>query len=386
MNSRERILTCLDHQEPDRVPIVIGVSNATSMKMAPYRNLKKLLGVQEEDRYLYNWPELGTANPGETILTRLQTDVRSVTDSFPTSTITKNSNRQPGSPFYDDWGIGQVKVGPESWYPHLHPLSEADRIDIIEKYPWPDMIDPSRVTQVREQAFKLANDGEYAVMGVPWLLFPLERAFALQGMDQFLINLIENQDFALALLRKITDLCITLMGTFLKEAGPYLDIIKIGDDLGMQDRLLISRSMYQKLIKPFHAEFIASIKSRTRAKLFFHSDGDIFDILDDLIEIGVDILNPVQTSAGRVANLPELKSRYGRNLCFCGGIDTQNILPYGTTDDVTQEVRRVIQHLAPGGGYLLAAVHTITDEVPAENILAMVEAADMYGKYPVRDR
>lgn len=383
MNSRERILTSLDHQEPDRVPIVIGVSNATSMKMTPYRNLKKLLDIQEEDNYLYSWPELGTAKPGEKTLTRLQADVRSVTDSFPTSTIMKNLNRQPGSPFYDDWGIGQVQVGPNTWYPHLHPLSEADSIDLIEKYPWPDMTDPSRVAHVYKQALKLANDGEYAVMGVPWLLFPLERAFALQGMDRFLTNLVLHQDFAIALLRVITDLCISLMEKFLDKAGPYLDIVKIGDDLGMQDRLIISPAMYRQHIKPFHAELIASIKSKTRAKVLFHSDGDIFNVLDDLIEIGVDILNPIQTSAGRIANLLELKSRYGGKLCFCGGIDTQQILPYGTTDDVIQEVRRVIQYLAPGGGYLLAAVHTITDEVPAENILAMIEAVNVYGRYPL---
>jgi len=119
------------------------------------------------------------------------------------------------------------------------------------------------------------------------------------------------------------------MDAFLQECGDLIDIIKIGDDLGTQAGMLISPKMYREFIKPFHAEYIAFIKERTNAKVFFHTDGDVFDILDDLVEIGVDILNPIQVSAGRMGNLEELKKRYGKHLVFCGAIDTHRLLPYG---------------------------------------------------------
>jgi len=160
-----------------------------------------------------------------------------------------------------------------------------------------------------------------------------------------------------------------------------VDIIKIGDDLGTKTRLMISPGMYRKILKPIHADFIRFIKERTKAKVFFHTDGDVFDLVPDFIEIGVDILNPVQTSAGKMAGLAELKQRYGEKITFCGAIDTQRILPYGTPAEVRAEVRRVIEILAPGGGYMVAPVHTIMSEVPPENILAMVDAVEEFG-YP----
>jgi uroporphyrinogen decarboxylase len=380
---RQRLLAALNHEEPDRVPIVIGASNATGIKMRPYRQLKTLLGIQAEDRYLYDWPELGTADPDEATLLRLHSDVRGVHDRFPAETCRLNQARPPHSPRFDDWGTGQKEIEEGVWYPGIHPLSEAQAIDVLESYPWPDMHDPTRVAQVREHARRLAQDNQYAILATPWLLFPLERAFALQGMDKFLLNLALYPDFAQALLRKNAELCKTLMGHFLRELGENVDIIKIGDDLGTQDSLLISPRMYRQVLKPIHADYIAFIKERTHAKVFFHTDGDVFDLIEDFIEIGVDILNPIQTSAGKMANLVELKRRYGRRICFCGAIDTHHILPYGTPEDVRQEVRRVIELLGPGGGYLLGAVHTIMDGVPPQNILAMVNAVEEFGHYPL---
>jgi uroporphyrinogen decarboxylase len=205
----------------------------------------------------------------------------------------------------------------------------------------------------------------------------------MQGLDRFMMNMVHHPDFAAALLRKITDVCKVLMGNFLRECGDLIDIIKIGDDLGTQSGLMISPKMYRRFLKPLHAEFIAFIKERTDAKVFFHTDGDVFDLIPDFIEIGVDILNPIQTSAGRMANLEELKRRYGQHIVFCGAIDTHRILPYGTPEEVRQEVRRVINILGPGGGYMVASVHTIMNDVPPENILAMVDAVEEFGYYPL---
>jgi uroporphyrinogen decarboxylase len=374
MTSRDRVLTSLAHEQPDRVPLVIGTSNTTGIKMGAYRRLKAHLGIQAPDRYIYDWPELGTAALDEETLRRLGADARGVLDRFPEEVYRRNLERPPHAPFIDDWGTGQVEVAPGSWYPGVHPMKDARTIDAIERYPWPDMDDPSRVAHVRAEAERLRQDNEFAVVGTPWLLFPFERACALQGMDTFLMHMALSPDVARALLRRITSLCRQLMGHFLDACGDRLDVIKIGDDLGTQDRLLMSPAMYRSLLKPFHAEFIAFIRSRTKARVFFHTDGDVFDLVDDLVDIGVDILNPVQTSAGRMANLPELKRRFGKRLSFCGAVDTHRVLPTGTPTEVRDEVRRVIEVLGPEGGYMLASVHTIMDDVPPENIVAMAEA------------
>ncbi|MCS7039155.1 MAG: uroporphyrinogen decarboxylase family protein [Caldilineales bacterium] len=383
MTPRERVLAAINHEEPDRVPICIGVSNATSMKMKPYRALKALLGIEAPDAYVYDWPELGTALPDEATMRRLHSDVRGVLDLEPEHIRARNKARPPHTPYIDSWGSGQVELTEDVWFPGVHPLADATTIEEIENYPWPDMNDPTRVAHVRAQAQKLRDEGEYAIMGTPWLLFPFERAHAMQGLDRFMMNMVHHPDFAAALLRKITDVCKVLMGNFLRECGDLIDIIKIGDDLGTQSGLMISPKMYRRFLKPLHAEFIAFIKERTDAKVFFHTDGDVFDLIPDFIEIGVDILNPIQTSAGRMANLEELKRRYGQHMVFCGAIDTHRILPYGTPEEVRQEVRRVINILGPGGGYMVASVHTIMNDVPPENILAMVDAVEEFGYYPL---
>lgn len=383
LTPRERVLAAINHREPDRVPIIVGTSNTTSLKARPYQGLKKLLGIESEDRYIYEWPELGTILPDEAVLQRLRSDARGVLDSYPQWVYERNRKRPPHDPFIDDWGSGQTEAAPGVWFPGIHPMKEAKTLEEIEKYPWPDMDDPTRVAHVKTKAQKLAEENQYAIIGTPWLLFPLERAFAMQGMDTFLMNLASNPEFAEALLKKIAALCKTLMGHFLEATGDNLDIIKIGDDIGTQNSLLMSPKMYRKILKPIHADYIAFIKERTKAKLFFHTDGDVFPLIPDFIEIGVDILNPIQTSAGKMANIAELKNQFGKSLTFCGAVDTHRVLPSGTPQQVRDEVKRVIDVMAPGGGYMVASVHTIMDEVPPENILAMVDAVEEFGKYPI---
>jgi uroporphyrinogen decarboxylase len=382
MTSRQRVQAVLNHEQPDHVPVILGVSNATGIKMQPYRGVKELLGIDAPDEYIYDWPELGTAKIDEQTMRRLRSDVRGVVDRFPLHVKERNRKRVPGSPCIDDWGIGQVEIEPGVWFPGHHPLAEATTIEELEAYNgWPDMDDPYRVAHVREEAAGLAAENQYAILATPWLMFPFERAFGLQGMDTFLMNLAIHPEFAEALLKKNLELCKQLLGHFLDAIGENIDMIKIGDDLGSQDRLMISPRMYRKMLKPLHADLIAFIKERTRAKVFFHTDGDVFDLIEDFIEIGVDVLNPIQTSAGKMADLAGLKESYGSRLVFCGAMDTQHVLPHGTPDEVRAEVKRVISILGEGGGYMLASVHTIMQEVPAENILAMVNAVEEFGYY-----
>jgi uroporphyrinogen decarboxylase len=383
MTPRERVLAAVAHVEPDRVPIVLGPSNATGIKMSTYRGIKRLLGIDAPDEYLYDWPELGTAALDEATQQRLGGDVRGVLDRFPRATRERNAEREPHSPFIDDWGSGQLESEPGTWFPGVHPMADATTIEEIEAYPWPDVADPTRFEGIRAEAQRLRDENRYAVMGTPWLLFPLERAFAMQGTDQFLYNLAAEPEFAEALLWRIQAVCKGIMDGFLREVGDLIDIVKIGDDLGSQSGLLMSPAMYRRILKPIHADYIAFIRDRTPAKLFFHTDGDVYGLLDDFVEIGVDILNPVQSSTGRLGNLAEVKDRWGRDLVFCGAIDTHRVLPGGTPAEVAAEVRRVVEILAPGGGYMVGAVHTVMDDVPPENVLAMVDAAMEHGRYPL---
>lgn len=381
LTSRQRVQAVLNHEKPDRVPIILGASNATGISTPAYRKLKEYLGIQGEEKYLYDWPELGTAALDEAVLERLHSDVRGVLDREPAFIREKNRIREPGSPYFNSWGVGSVEGDPGTWFPAIHPLAETHLIEELESYPWPDMDDPTRVAHVRADAQRVAEENKYAILATPWLAFPLERAYAMQRMDRFMRNLGRYPDFTRALLTKIADFCKTLMGHFLHEIGDNIDMIKIGDDLGMQNSLLMSPKMYREIVKPIHADYIAFIKSHTKAKLFFHTDGDVFPLIPDFIEMGVDILNPVQTSAGKMSNLEELKRQFGKHLIFCGAIDTHRVLPFGTPDEVRAEVKRVIDILGQGGGYMLASVHTIMPDVPPENILAMVDAAVEFGKY-----
>lgn len=382
LTPRQRVLTAINHEEPDRVPVVIGVSNATGIKMKPYRGIKEIAGIDAPDEYLYDWPELGTALIDDATMRRLHSDVRGALDLEPEAVRKRNAERAPHSNYIDSWGSGQFEITPGEWFPGVHPLQDARTLEELESYPdWPDMSDPSRVAHVRETARLLAEEDEYAILATPWLLFPFERAYAMQGMETFLLNMAMDGDFARALMERIALYCKQLMGHFLDELGDHVDIIKIGDDLGTQESLMISPKMYRELLKPIHADFISFIKERTKAKVLFHSDGDVAPLIDDFVEIGVDILNPIQTSAGTMSNLPELKKRHGKNIVFCGGIDSHRVLPFGTPADVRAEVKRVIDIMGPGGGFMLGAVHTVMNDVPPENVLAMVDAVEEFGRY-----
>jgi uroporphyrinogen decarboxylase len=374
------VLTAINHEQPDRIPLVIGVSNATGIKMKTYKGIKDIAGITAPDNYLYDWPELGTAEIDEETMRRLHSDVRGVLDLEPEKLRKSNRERDPHSDYFDSWGIGQTEIAPGDWFPCIHPLADARTVEDLElSRNWPDMSDPTRIAHVRETAGRLAEENQFAILATPWLLFPFERAIAMQGMETFMINMVSDPDFARALLEKTAAYCKQLIGRFLEELGENVDIIKIGDDLGTQESLMISPKMYREMLKPVHADYISFIKSRTKAKVFFHSDGDVVPLIDDFIEIGVDILNPIQTSAGSMSDLPALKKRFGKNIVFCGGIDSHRVLPFGSVEEVRQEVRRVMDTLGPGGGYMLGCVHTVMNDVPPENVLAMVDAVGEFG-------
>lgn len=383
ITARERVLAALAHEEPDRVPMIFGTNLNTSMAFQAYDRLKAKLGIAKPTEFLY-YAQLGTGTVrmDEIILQRLGSDARGLQDRLPEA-IRERDARQPSPEIYfNDWHVGSVQVSEGEWFQTIHPLREAS-IEDLDEFDWPDMADPTRWEGLAQRAQQLAEEGQVAVFGTPLHIYPFERAISLRSMEQFMMDLILRQDFANAILSKITDLFKTFLVGYLQAVGAHLDVICIGDDLGQQSGLLISPQTYRQMLKPYHADLIAFIRERTDAKIFFHSDGDVEHLIGDLIEIGAEILNPIQTSSGRMADLEALKRNYGHKLTFCGAIDTHHILPHGSPEEVRNEVQRVISILGPGGGYLLSSVHGIQKDVPAENILAMCDAAREVGRYPL---
>jgi uroporphyrinogen decarboxylase len=383
MSSRDRVLTTLAHEEPDRVPFIFGVDLTTGIMRRAYRALTDHLGIEMKEQYMYGtWRELGDARVDEEVLHQLGSDGRGVWDRKPAHVEERNRNRKPAEPYMDEFGVGQVETGPEEWFPGIHPFEEAS-LASLENFEWPDMDDTSCFEDVHSRATELDQANEFAIFAAPWLISPFERAMQLLGMERLLTNLVLQPEFAQALLTKLTRLFQRYLENFLDEMHDRADVIILADDLGTQNGLLISPQTYRQMLKPLHADLISTIRERARAKIFFHTDGDVFDLIDDLVEIGVDILNPIQTNAGKMADLQALKQRYGTQLSLCGAVDTQVILPHGSPSEVADEVDRVIRILGPGGGYMLASVHTITNDVPPENVVAMAHAVEEFGRYPL---
>ncbi len=376
LSSRERVLYALNHEEPDRVPIFFGASGATTMLAPAYDRLKAYLGLQSETQVF--WRALQYALLDEEVMLRFGADGRLLQPGPAPSTLERDL---PDGSFFDAWGIHWRRSPGCAYYEIAeHPLAQAT-IEDIARYPWPNLAHPSRFTGLKGNA-RAIQDAGCAVVALS-SVSPFEYCYMLRGVERWLTDLAADPDFATALLRQVTNLQKGAAARLLEEAGEAIDVVVMGDDLGSQNALLLSPAMYRRLVKPFHAELIESIKARTKAKVFYHSDGAVYPLLGDLVEIGVELLNPVQVSARWMGDTARLKREFGRHLSFCGAIDTQDVLPHGSPEDVRREVRRRIRDLAPGGGYILAAVHCIQPDVPPENVVAMLEEAQVAGRYPL---
>ena len=264
-----------------------------------------------------------------------------------------------------------------------HPLANIATVQELAKYEFPDPLDPGRYEGMAERAADLLNHRQVAyVLGrnAPGIF---EIALWMRGFENFYCDMLTNQAFAEALLDIILEIKMKYWARALEVVGPNVMMVSEADDLASQNRCLVSPAVYRKLIKPRHARLFAFIKRQARVpvKIFYHSCGATAPLLPDLIESGIDILNPVQVSAAGM-DTRELKRRFGKELTFYGGgVDTQEVLPHGTPQQVRDEVKRRIDDLAPGGGFIFNTVHNIQADVPPENIVAMWETLREYGIY-----
>lgn len=377
MTSRERVRKALRHQEPDRVPLDVGGGASTSIVYDGYLALAKHLKLDYQTPVQFQSLFLQITALDEKVMAALGSDCRPLLARPPKQA---RGGLRPDGAIVDEWGVVWYKPESSLYYEVIEsPLADAT-LETLERYPWPDPDDPGRTEGLAAEARYKYENTEYAIMANPGAIDIWQRAYALRGYEQLLVDLMLDKEFVHALFRKILDFDKRVFRNFLAETGKYIDVIRTADDLASAGSLLMSPAIYREMLKPYHKELCDFIKAHTDAKIFYHSCGSVYPLINDLIEVGVDILNPVQVSAKNM-DTARLKEEFGARLCFWGGIDTTRVLPLGTVADVAAEVETRIKDLAPGGGFVLAAVHNIQPDVPPGNILAMCETARKYGTY-----
>lgn len=376
LSPRERVTRAISLGEPDRVPLDLGGSVSSAISIGACDSLKRKLGIESETRVLEVTFQM--AHMEEPLARALGVDTRPLYGNPPSWGYYFDERGR----YVDEWGVAHERPEGSHYYVNAGPPLKEASIDDLERYPWPDPLDPARTHGLRHRAEE-AFASEYAIVGAPdGFTRIFEQAWQLRGMDQLLMDMIVDPDFVHALFRKITDIQKTRWDAYLRDAGKYVQVVRTGDDVAMQTGPIMAPELYRKMLKPYHREYFAFIKERTDAKLLFHCCGGVTDLLDDFIEIGVDIINPVQVSADGM-DTARLKERFGRRSVFWGGIDTQRVLPQGSPEEVRAEVRKRIADLGPGGGYVLCPVHNLQPDVPAENVIAMYDEAQQSGRYPL---
>lgn len=380
MTHRQRLQAALDHREPDLIPLDFGTGGNTSPVPEAYEKLCAIFGIEYKLRLVPHMMRLARAD--ERILQILDIDTRPIYMNPVQNRIRACS--EPGC-FYDEWGVKWKEFNANGVIyrePAESPLGNATITD-LDAYPWwPDPLDPVHYLGLKEHAEKMFSQTDYALIGCPAFNSVWERAYLLCGFERMLESLIIDPLFAHAVLQKITQIIKASLDIYLDLVGPSVQVVKIGDDLGGQDNSLMSPVTYRNMIKPYHQEIFHFIKENSSARVFFHSCGSVIKLLPDLIDAGVEILNPVQVSA-KGMDTQRLKAEFGDQLTFWGAIDTQQVLPHGSVDEVRQEVRRRISDLGPSGGYVVAPVHNVQGDVPAENVAAMYQHARQIGRYPL---
>lgn len=378
MNPRERLITTLNHKEPDQVPIDLGSLGATTFLIPAYNNLKKYLHFEKKNE-LMSLP-FQIAFMHEEVLQKLKIGFRAVKPGPPSNWVEPVLE---DNYLIDEWGITFKGASNGMYYDMVkHPMADVSTIDDVKKIKFPDPIDPGRFEGLDKKIKYLYYKTNYALVAEPGDSI-FERAWYLRGLENIFIDMTFNKSLVHSLMRKINDFNLAKTEKFLDITADFIQVFFVGDDLASQSAPLMSLDMYREFIKPYQKELYTYIKSRTNAKLAYHSCGSIVDFIPDLIDIGVNAINPVQVCAYRM-DTRWLKQEFGKYISFWGAIDTQKVLPFGSEKDLEEEVKKRIEDLAPGGGYVLAPVHSIQPDVQPQKILQMLKFARKYGTYNSR--
>ncbi len=382
-SSRERLLKALAHQEPDRVPLDLGSTQVTGIHIVAYRRLRDVLGLLPVQPQICDHIQ-GLALPDADVNKSLGVDVRGL---FPLNSHNWRIVEKEESEYWtyqDEWGITHRKPRTDGLYYSLWkaPLDSPElTAQDIANHPWPRLDDPQRIAGLRQLAEAYRADGYAVVLKDPFAgLF--EMAQRIVGMENLLMMMATNKTLAIAIFDKLVELKLAFWEMALPQLAEAVDVISQADDYGTQISQLISPRMFREQLKPRWKMIFDRLKVLAPyARRFFHSCGNVRPLIPDYIELGVEILNPVHVRAAGMEPVA-LKHDFGNDLVFWGGgVDTQGILPTGTPQEVRDDVRRNIEVLAAGGGYVFKTVHNIQPDVPAENLAALYEAFSEYGIY-----
>ncbi len=375
MNSRERIFKALNHEEPDRIPFDLAGTPWTGITNTAYQNLRKYLGKQASEPI---WSDViqQIVIPSEDMLNELKVDTRGI---FPLTShnwdvYSKLKDRGDYWEYLDEWSFVHHFPKNGYWFSLVkNPLEHVDfeEGNIVEGFPWPDGGNKLRFVGLRKKAIQFRNQDKIVMTkGLCAGLFEMHQR--VRGMTNAMMDPLLYPANSDKLIGKLADLKIEFWDEALNELGDVVDIVGEGDDYGTQQSQLISPEQFRDFYKPHFSRILSFIKQKApKVKLIFHSCGNVRPIIPDLIEMGVDILNPVHITATGMEPF-QLKKDFGDSMVFWGGgVDTQRVLPSGTIQDVQDDVKRNIEALAPGGGFVFNTVHNIQAEVPPENVMAM---------------
>ena len=379
LTPRERVRLVLNHQEPDRVPLILGGS-ANHLTEQRYTMLRDHFNLKEiPRRTLVGYYTTPDYNP---ILAELETDFRFI-HIRPPGNFISNSLVEDFKEFTDEWGLTHRLL-------HGHyilegsPLSEDLTKEKIDNFPWPDPDDNARIIGLKEEIEDLYHNTNYSIVAhrpvygnlweyTKWLC-GMEKALMMTALEPGLFDY---------LIGKLSEVLDGIYDAFLSVVGPYVDVVEMAEDLGTNRGPIFNPDVYKKHLKPRHKRTIEMIKKKApNAKVMLHCDGAIRKFMPDLIEAGFEILNPIE---GHLPGMdPEgLKRDFGKDIVFQGGVDIKNVLNNGTIDDVYHEVKLRINQMGQNGGYILAPAHNFGNDIPLENMLAFFKAGKEIGNYPL---
>ena len=406
MTSRERVLTTLQHKEPDKVPLDLGSSRATTIHGIAYNKLKQYLGIHSGSTKIYDiWQQIALVE--EELIKRFEIDVvplnlmrvhfglsnaqwkqYTLPDGSPAMISSEfEAKTEPDGTIklYDGDGNAIAQLPSNGyWFDHIyHPMAEAENKADVNKFDWGgQLIQDDEIEFVKKNGEELFKNTDYAINGHFGGSF-FEWFQVMRGYSTSMMDLAINKELTAYILDRLLEVHLENVKRYLDAVKDYIQIIYVADDLGTQTGLWMSPDMYREHFKPRHKKLYQYIKDNSDCYIFLHSCGAISEMLPDIVDIGVDIINPVQTSANGME--PEkLKKAFGDKLTFWGGgLDTQTVLPKGTPVEVKQDVKKRINIFAPGGGFVFNQVHNIMPDVPVENIVAMFDAVQSYRDYKV---
>jgi uroporphyrinogen decarboxylase len=387
LDSRTRVRLALEHREADRVPRDLGGTRYSGMHVGLYPAFRAALGLPPVEPAVIDHVQQ-LARIDDDVLDRVGADVRGIQPRPPSTW--RRVVREDGEyrTFTDEWGVGWSMPRDGGFYYDTtrSPLAGAISESAVRSFPWPDPADPARFDGMGDAARRIVAGERRAVFVGSICAGITEVYFRLRGYEEGYMDLRRDPAMARRIMERILEVKLGYWERALAAVGDAVDVVGEADDLGGQENLLFGPATYRTVVKPFHVELFRFLRARTSARLFLHSCGAIRPLIPDLIEMGVEVLDPVQVSAqGMEAS--GLKRDFGRDLAFWGGaVDSQHVLDRASPIEVAAEARRHIAELAPGGGYVYASIHNVQPNVPPANVMAMWEAIEEAGGYGDRTR